>query len=189
MEFSDRKTKCKKIQMTDTEGSLLPESFYALITDAGVTQEGTPLNAETLNAAFGEVDTQCRGLQSKLGNLYDTFTRAASAKEYDGMELSADTYDGKDMQASDYDICGHLMCAGDNPNFSGYSIFDLHDPTTGRKDFLQNIVSNLFSLISQITGSFTAEEFDGFTPEITRSFYDQKDISAIHFDQRGKSFF
>jgi hypothetical protein len=128
-------------------------------------------------------------LQSILSNSHNIFTRPCTAKEYDDMNLARNTYDVKNIKALDFDICGKLMLTSSNQNFSGYSIFDLRDPTTGQKDFLQNILSNLFSLIAQMSEPFTAEEFDFFTPGITRDLYEKKDITAINFDMRGKSFF
>ena len=89
MEFSNRKAKCKKVQIADTNGVPQPEVFYALITDE-VTQEGTPLNAENMNKVVeqgqvgidilrAETIQQTGALQRVLGNLRDATTGQISS--------------------------------------------------------------------------------------------------------------
>jgi len=199
MEFYDRKAKCKRIQKTDLNGAPLPEAFYALITDE-ITEEGTPLNAESMNnavsyamapgqaaldnlsnlrsAAAGKIDS----LQGILDSNFNFHTRPCTAREYDGLGLTALKYDGKDIKALDCDVCGELLLACDKQNPSGYGIFDLRDPVTGQKDFLQNILNKLYDLMTQ---PFTAEEYDGL--DKTAFAYDGLNITAINFDMRGKS--
>jgi hypothetical protein len=101
------------------------------------------------------------------------------------LKLTAKDYDKKAIKALNYDVCGALALKNSGGSFSGYSIFDLRDPTTGQRSYLQDIINNLFNLMTQ---PFTADDFDNFIPEITCDSYGNKDITAINFDMRGKSF-
>ena len=240
MEFSDIKSKCKKIQKTDMNGNPLPEAFYALITDES-TESGTPLNAEAMNKGnwrddnsvsfavnhgetleqqsyltqiYTSVDGetwlvppagqteqyqlsaghkalntlrdpttgQKNHLQDIINNSVNLFTKPCTTFEYDNLNLTADEYDNREVKALDYDVCGELILKDSGGNFSGYSIFDLRDPTTGQKSFLQDILNNLFKLV---TLSPAAEEYDDMN--ISSTAYDNKNITAINFDIRGKS--
>lgn len=80
----------------------------------------------------------------------------------------------------------------ENMNYAisfGKDAFDnlnnLRNPTTGRIDSLQNIISNLCSLITR-PFAVTAKEYDDM--DITALDYSKKNITAVNFDMRGKSF-
>ena len=242
MEFSDIKSKCKKIQKTDMNGNPLPEAFYALITDES-TESGTPLNAEVMNkgnwrddnsvsfavnhgetleqqsyltqiytSADGETwlvppagqkeqyqlsaghkalntlrdptTGQKNHLQDIINNSVNLFTKPCTALEYDNLNLTAIDYDNKRVNALDCDVYGALVLKDQVGDFSGYdtSIFDLRDPTTGQKNFLQNILNNLFNLMAQ---SLTREEYDNLN--LSAEAYDNKNITAINYDMCGRS--
>ena len=75
MEFTNRQSKCKKIQKTDVDGVPVAEAFYALITDEleldgnSLPVEGTPLNDVTFNELLESIPRGAFGFQVIDGEL------------------------------------------------------------------------------------------------------------------------
>jgi len=136
MEFSNRKSKCKKVQITDENGLAQTEAFYALIIDE-VTQEGTPLNAEnmnkisetgqtalttgqaalelgqaasdTLNNLYDPTTGKKDYLTTILNNIFNLMAEPFTVAEYDALPLSVLVYDGKNIGAFDFDMHGKSL--------------------------------------------------------------------------------
>jgi hypothetical protein len=64
------------------------------------------------------------------------------------------------------------------------SFDDLRDPTTGQKNVLQGVINNLFNIMTQ---PFTTIEYDELNTSAI--IYDNKNITALNFDIRGRSLF
>ena len=131
-------------------------------------------------------------LQNIINNSFYFYSRSCTADMYDNLELSAEDYGNYNINMLDFDLCGELILAGGKRNPSGYGLFDLRDPTTGQKDFLQNIIYNIFYFLTDAeTNSFKAGEYDFYQSGtgIRRDFYESKNITARNFDLSGKTFF
>lgn len=63
------------------------------------------------------------------------------------------------------------------------SLYQMIDPTTGKMDYITNILKNLETYI--FSGAITAGEFDALN--ITAGAFDALNISALDFDTRAKS--
>ena len=62
-----------------------------------------------------------------------------------------------------------------------HNIFDLRDPTTGQISFMQDILNNIFNLM---TAALTASEYDSLN--LSAAAYDTKNLTALDFDMRGR---
>jgi len=177
MEFSNRKAKCKKIQITDENGLSLPESFYALITDE-VTEAGTPLNAENMNKGNWRDDTTISFMSND--------SNVTIQPEANITKIYTDENGETWLLPPSAMIEKYKLNSGQK---ALNNLSKLYDPTSGKINSLQEIVCNL---ISFVTGSLTAEEYDNLADPlsarpITADVYDiQISISALDYDMYGK---
>jgi len=160
---------------SDGETWLVPPEGYA---------ESYQLSAghKALNTLRDPTTGRKNNLQNIINNSINIFTNPCTAIEYDNSGLTADEYGKKNIKALDYDVCGALTLKGSGGNSSGYSIFDLRDPTTGQKGFLQDIINNLFNLF---TLPLTVAEYEA--KNFSAIYYDNIKITAINFDMRGRA--